>query len=376
MIYFLLATYLFILACRYDFGAAKSGREFHYWLAFLFMVGLVSLRYRVGGDTINYIYTFDNLTPELIAVKSFESERFQPIPAIIFAGCKTLFDNFIFVQAIFALFVNTVMFVFIKNNTQYRFTALFLFALTFFMRLNCEIMRESLAIAFFLLAYPNIFSKRYFRYYFFATLAFLCHSSAICIFILPFLKISNFKRAGVPLLAVSLVFLYLIIGNSSYLSSISSYLDLYSNYDSSLIGKITSILFNIMLPSIFLFLTRGFISDFIKLGVVFYILSSIFSLFFYIAFRFCNYVMIFYIIMVTEYIMYVWKRRETAYYKARVMLMTFFFLFSTMNSYFTDVSKYVGHQARWYCVWYPYYSIFNPQIDEDREQFILLQGSY
>ena len=202
MIYLLLVLYLFFLTLNYDFGHKRRGKKFHYYLSYILMVSLLAFRYRVGGDTLNYIYHFENMTPTLDELVFFADSRIQPIPAFIFSTCKTLFNDFTYVQAIFAIFVNYVVFQFIKKQTQYFFTAILLYGLTFFMRLNCEIMRESLAIAFFLLAYPCMLEQKYVRYYIFTILAFLCHGSAIFTLFLPLFWITKSKRKQFFFLAI------------------------------------------------------------------------------------------------------------------------------------------------------------------------------
>lgn len=369
MIYLVLALYLLFLAYKYDFHNRQKGRSFHFWLTYIFMVSLIALRYRVGGDTLNYIAMFDNTPEGLYALELLSKEKLQPIPVLIFGGCKLLFDDFFVVQAIFSLIVNTVFFLFLRRNTRYYFTAILLYGLVFYMRLNCEIMRESLAISFFLLAYPSLREQKFFRYYLFAVLAFLCHSSAIFIFVLPIFFVRR-QKAILLLTCFSIIGGVFLLKNGSYVQNLTHYAEAYSDYKSSIFGKLSIIIFNIIIPSYIYSISKNYLSDHIKKGVIIYIICSVFSLFIYIAYRFNNYLMVFYIIMVAEFINYNIKNKSYNLAVARVAIVAFLFLYTFMGSYFTDVSKYVGRPAKWYCVWYPYYSIFDQQEDEDRELFI------
>ena len=373
MIYLILALYLLVIALRYDLLNRKNGRKFHFWLAYTLMVSLMIFRYRVGGDTLNYISMFENSTPSVFALELLANGRYQLIPSIIFAGCKVLFDDFISVQAIFALFVNTVVFLFLKRNTQYYFTAILLYGLTFYMRLNCEIMRESLAVCFFLLGYPSLMKQKMIKYYVFAVLAYLCHSSAIIVFILPFLLRDSYKKNVLLMFSIILFGAVLFVYRLQVMDSLSNYMDIYSDYNSTIWGKLYIVLFNIIIPSLFLYQTRGYLSRYVRIGVMFYLICSVASLFVYIAFRFNNYLMVFYILMVSDFFVYQWKNKTISQSKIGVILLTSVFLYSFMSSYFDDVTKTVGHEARWYCVWYPYYSVFNPETDDDRETFIANQ---
>lgn len=374
MIYFFLALYLFSLAYYYDYCRKTQGKRFHFWLSFILMVCLLTFRYRVGGDTLNYIYRFENTTPTLSELRFFVDQRIQPIPAFIFSFCKTFFNDFMYVQAIFALFVNMVFFLFFKKNTSYCFTAIFLYGLVFFMRLNCEIMRESLAIAFFLLAFPYVMKQQYGRYYVLSMLSFLCHSSAVITFIIPLFIVLKHKRNLLLLLSIFIIAALYFANNMQFVDILYGYAELYGEYKSSIYGKLRIIIVNMIVPSYFLYKSKRWLPEIISFGVILYIGFSIVSLFFFIAFRFNNYFMIFYIIMVADYIHHIKYAKNSFPLFFRRIFIYVVFLYSFLSPVFSDVSNYVGHPAKWYCVWYPYYSVFNPQTDFDRETFILNQG--
>ena len=374
MIYLLLGSYLFSLVLIYDRDNYRKGRNFNFLLAYILMVALMAFRYRVGGDTLNYISHFEYTTPQLYALELFATEKLQPIPAIIFAFCKTFFDDFTYVQAIFAIFVNAVVFYFFKKNTRYIFTAIFLYALTFYMRFNCEIMRESLAIAFFLLGYPHMMNHKYIKYYIYAFLAFMCHSSAIFIFTLPlFLSIKSRQNVFL-LLLLFITIMAVLVNNATIMKNIEFYLDYFADYQSTVFGKISIVLFQIIIPFMFLSGHKRYVSTSTRFGIYAYIGCGMLSLFFYILYRFNNYLMPIYILLVTDYLSTLRHRRELSFPNLRLVVMSFVFLFSFMLPYFRDVTRVVGHPARWYCCWYPYYSIFDKQEDPDRERFIAHQN--
>lgn len=374
MIYLLLGSYLFSLVLIYDRGNYRKGRNFNFLLAYILMVALMAFRYRVGGDTLNYITHFENTTPKLYALKLFAIEKLQPIPAIIFSFCKTFFDDFTYVQAIFAIFVNAVVFHFFKQNTRYIFTAVFLYALTFYMRLNCEIMRESMAIAFFLLGYPHMMNHKYVKYYIYAFLAFMCHSSAVFIFVLPlFLSLKSRQNVFLVLL-LFISIMTVLVNNATIIKIMEFYLDYFADYQSTGFGKIGIVLFHVIIPFMFLSGYKRYISTFTRFGIYAYIGCSVLSLFFYILYRFNNYLMPIYILLVTDHLNTLRYRRGLSFPKFRFAVMSFVFLYTFMSPYFRDVTRAVGSPARWYCCWYPYYSIFDKQEDPDRESFIVHQN--
>lgn len=374
MIYLLLGLYLFVLMFIYDIKQQTRRRNFHYYLAYLLMVCLMVFRYRVGGDTLNYMTHFEQLPSELYALDLYSNQRWQPIPSIIFLLCKIWGDDFTYVQAVFAIFVNTVIFRFFKQNTRYFFTALFLYALAFYMRLNCEIMRESLAVSFFLIAYPYMMKEKYIKYYFFSFLAFMCHSSAVFIFLLPLFQSPKLNKRLIYITILLIAVVSYIIYNPSFIGAITDYADHYVEYQSSIFGKFFTILLRIILPSYFLYAYRKRVSSFVRFAMLIYIGCSIVSLFFYIAFRFNNYLMPFYLLLMADYLN---DNRVNSFsgHPLKYSIAMIVFLFSFMMPYFSDISKAVGHPARWYCCWYPYYSIFDKQEDQDRETFITFQNT-
>lgn len=370
MIYFVIILYLSVLVWIYDAKTNKYYAKSNYIIAYLVLTSLVAFRYRVGGDTINYIIGFDLFTPELSDLNLFEVTKRQPIPALIFSICKTYFNDFVYVQIIFAVFVNWVMFKFIKENCKYKFTAIWLYAVCFFMRFNCEIMRESLAISFFLLGYKYLVSRKLFKYYIFVFLALMSHLSAVFLIVLPiFYSGSNLKT---KLLYGILFFIIMAIVSQSYLFQIlSMYAETYTQYESSIFGKLAIILFQVIIPLYVIKLTKSYISTPIIKGAYIYILCGIASLFIYIFYRFNNYVIIFYLILGADLLNHVTNKKiSRESHLLRNAFYTILICFGFVSSYFTSIERTIGKPERWYVCWYPYYSIFNPNVSDVREEYI------
>ena len=375
MIYLTILIYSAVLLYCYDVKNAIVGRRANYVLAYIVLVALMAFRYRVGGDTINYIYNFDYLTPELKDLDLFSVTRRQPIPAFLFSFFKTYLNDFTYIQALFAVFVNAVVFWFLKTNTKYYFTALFFYILCFYMRLNCEIMRESLAISFFLLGYRFLVGKSYLKYYIFAILAFLCHVSAIFLFILPFI----FSSVSAKWKIIAGIVFVVTIGYfvpSHIIQILDLYMDSYTNYKSSFYGKLSIIIFNILIPLFYIQKAKSCCSADIIKGTYIYVWCGVASLFFYILFRFNNYTTIFYVIVLSNLLNYTLRKyHDTLDAIIKNCGYTIIFCYIFVSAYFTDISAIVGKPARWYVRWYPYYSVFQKDTDITREQFISSQNA-
>lgn len=373
MIYAIVLAYLILLTVIYDVKSQKIGRNLNYFISFLILFAIVAFRYRIGGDTLNYINSFEYRTPLLSQLDFRYVSARQPLSLLIFSTIKTIFNDFIVLQIIASLFVNSVVFWFISKNTKYAFTGVLLYAVCFYMRLNCEIMRESFAICFFLLGYRFLINRSYIKYYIFAFLAFMCHASAIFLFVLPFF-ISNVRWFW-KVLAIAVLGVAVTVILPPYIQALlRMYFEMYEEYDSTIFGKLSLILFNVVIPAFFYFIGRKYTSTSLRVGLMIYIGCGIASLFFYILYRFNNYTTIIYIVYMASMLGEMYHQGHnnlTVELKTFAYAIVFCFVFA--QSYFSDVSNYVGHPARWYVRWYPYYSIFNPQVDPDREVFIVQQ---
>lgn len=370
MIYLLVVLYLIVLVFVYDVNRQTEGKELNYSIAYLIMVAVIALRYRVGGDTINYILNFEYFTPRLEDLNLFTVTKRQPIPAFLFSFVKTYLHDFVYIQAIFAIFVNTVIFWFFRTHTKYIFTALLLYAICFYMRLNCEIMRESLAIAFFLLGYDYLVKKRYLKYYIFAFLGFMCHASAVFLFLLPFMysSVSWLWKfvAGVTVAGIAGLVASTYLGNL-----LQIYVEAYSSYDSTFFGKLSISLFQICIPTILYLWAKPCTSLGIRKGVLAYAICGVGSLFFYILYRFNNYFMILYIVMVADLINYYYRiYRGSAQSLVKNCVVLTLFLTGFIMPYFSNISTGTDVSAKWYVRWYPYSSIFNPEKNQVREAYI------
>ncbi|WP_165156838.1 EpsG family protein [Parabacteroides sp. ZJ-118] len=374
MIYLFVLFYLCIVTYIFDVRQARVRKSFFYGLSYIVLVCLAALRYRVGGDTLNYMWRFDNIPP-LNELSLFNIGHSQPIPTILMSYCKHAFDEFAVYQAIVAIFVNGVIFWFIKQNTRYCFTAILFYALCFYMRFNCEIMRESLAVSFFLLGYRYLISNKYIKYYSFAFLSFMCHSSAVFIFILPVLY-SNVKSIWKIIVGIITIGLVVVISYSYVGSLVSMYMDTYTEYNSTIFGKLSIILFQIIIPIYFYRKSRNFSTSGVKEGVKLYIYCGCASLLFYILYRFNNYTIIFYIILISDLVHSYHSNRCLNVKFVRSMVYSMVFCYGFISPYFTDVSNTVGYKAKWYVCWYPYSSIFDKEINQDRETYIRQLNSY
>lgn len=183
MIYLLIFVTIIALTYRYDYCNRKTGRLFCVIGMFLILVSLSGLRYRLGTDSIRY-ETYYKTIPFLWELSSnyFQKMRFEPGFVILMSLCRGISSDFTFFQFIHAIIINSAVFIFLYNNTRHFFLGLFLYCLILYIPLNFEVLRESLAIAMFLFAWPYFKSNSYLKYYLLILLAISFHiGSAICL---------------------------------------------------------------------------------------------------------------------------------------------------------------------------------------------------
>ncbi len=376
MIYLTIFVVLMLLALYYDFGRARGNGSVAYFVAYLMLVALAGFRFKVGGDTYNYMYMHEFI-PTLTGF--FDADigiaKLQPLWLLMSALAKSISEEFFVLQVLHALIVNAVIFWHINGNTRYKFTAIFFYYFSLYPYFNFEILRESMAIACFLLALKSYNNARWGRYYSWVLAAFLFHLSAIVLFFLPLARrINPNPLALVMVFAVSAVlnpYVMSFLGGASQSAMFASAGD-YVEYNYSLYGLASLFLFYVAYPMALVHIAKNVMkleSPYYNLAHKALLIGSLTPLFF-IFFRFFNYFSIF-ILMIAVEIANGLVRTRGLRRMAVVTVPVFLSAVLVFNTakYFSDVSKFVKGE-RWYSYWYPYYSIFDPATDPVRERLV------
>jgi len=383
MIYFIILVVLIIPVIIYDIAGIKRGINIWYVFEFLILVLLAGLRYRVGGDTLFYMSFFDSY-PKLNELSYFDflSAEFSPLWYVFNAIVKFIHDDFVIFQIIQAIIVNSVFFWFFRKYTKYYFSAILMYYFGYYCYFNMEIIRQVLAICFFLLAIPALNKRKYLMYYFWCIVALFFHYSALFVFFIPIFLVVFKSITYKQLILISIIIgvLISVINIIPFLLSLFSFNELIAfkleNYTASSVS-IKNILFfygNIIPIIILLYLNKSNeilleINQF-KGIIIMYAILMIFSAFYHTVFTRLSYFLTpFYIIYLIEYLYYFVKKNRLSLQTIFVKFALFVVLFFQSYYYLRDQSEYYPN-ARFYYIFYPYYSVFNPTIDEDRENFL------
>lgn len=218
ILYLFIIIVALVLASKNNYRAMWSANlNVSYKFLFVSLVLVAGLRYMNGGDTHNYYDAFLD-SPELSSLtkSTFDDSRYQAGYVIFLAFCKSISNNFVVVQLFEAIFLNAIIFFFIKRESKTPFLAIALYFLLNYFELNMEVMREGLAVAFGLLYYIALNNKKYLWCIIWFLLAYSMHVSALILLVFPLVNGIKFSWVGfllVSFLIIGVPFVYLTVPN-------------------------------------------------------------------------------------------------------------------------------------------------------------------
>ena len=332
------------------------------WIGILlYFTLLIGLRYKVGGDTINYMGDYYWRVP-LSQWKYSVLDKFQPGYTLLCALGKSISPDFYVLQLLHSLILNCAIGIWIYKNTKYIFTSFMAFYLSSYLYFSTEILREALAIMVFLFNYKNIEKKSWIKYYLGVIISCCFHLSAVILFILPFLKKVQFNKTYILLMICALIGSILSIRVIQSLSTIIVLAEKAEGY----VGVTTGMMaggYKLMITTIFP-ICFGYIATYkrtreIKFEWMIGIMGllGIMALFNSIIFgRFSNYFILFFCVSFgTTIIQWFKTQSQILRNNAFIFSLCFIILFGIG---FKMYNKYT--------LWVPYYSIYNP-TDINRE---------
>lgn len=369
MIYLVTFILLLFLAINYDFGSKKKFSQGWYNFVLLLFIAIAGLRFKVGGDTLAYHQYFES-------VKALGSTNFSELLTgryaflwnVFAAVCKTISTDFVVLQLLQTVFINLILFWFIKKYSKFRFTTLLIYSIHAYLYFNMEIMRESVAICFFLLAYPYFERKSWVRYYALCLIAFLFHVSAIIVFVFPLLRFLKFSFRNLIVIAIFFIAVVILLASSNDLinlllitETIEGKFNYYSEYALNFNGKLLAFISFIVIP---LYLIRINDKVQIKKRLLF---ENVFIIYFMIAIsyvifsgfsRFLNYMTPFMMIYFADVLNNIYNYSHFRKLK-RLLVVSLFIITATPKYLYhnADMSRFYPGTVK-FNLYYPYSSIF------------------
>lgn len=373
---------LLLLFGTFHFDVRKNVflSKFYYVLTFVVMTLMVGLRYRLGGDSLQYEDYFGYLpviTDLPYYLKGNNSFNYQPLYLAFVGICKWFDDDYYFYQFVHAVIVNTIIFWFIHRYTKYRYTTLLvLYILLFYFYFTFEIQREILAICCFLLGYNSYLKKRWLVYYLFAATAFLFHISAFILFVLPLFRLIQFNRKfiyvalliGLPLIfAKSFLFdLFKIFFVSEAMQSKG---DAYAEMDFSIAGLLIFYFVRVIINLPFLVVaskTKSSLDWLLSAYLVLSISSQVMVGFD----RFLNYLYLPYILFIIDMMYSKFRHVKISGFKRKFALTAAFVNLFFVLGYKVVMDLPVTDRARYHSIFFPYGSVFEHERHIERENFM------
>jgi len=389
MIYFLVIIVLLIQIYIYDFHKSKRNRKLNYNIVLVSLILIAGLRYRVGLDTIRYMNTF-TLVPTIsnvTFVKMNESSS-DPLYFLLSVLAKTISSNFVIMQFLQSIIVNCSVFYFVRKHTQYIFSAIFFYFLFLYFNFNFEVMREAVAVSFFLISFDYLVTKRYIKYYFFVTLAFLSHSSAIILFLVPLFMNLRIDKNLIIYLSLAIVLIIIlssqldklmtmILYNGSIAVKLENYYlasNLLSGDSLNLNGMLRYILMYIIYPLLCFIILRKIDISFkcnYQFAILIVMIIAIFLWKITLFYRYFNYFFMFDVLLFAELSgrFNVYIKRRISFIPGTFLLSVFFSLLIFFQIYgLVKVPEDSGIAD--YHRYFPYESVITSQIDPVRERII------
>ena len=366
---------LAILGLLNNKGSTSKG-AFLYWVTCISIILIFGLRYRVGGDTLNYMDRYEWL-PELkyLSFADLFIYNLEPGFVVLCGIAKQFFHSFYAVQIFESCLANIAIFYYAKKKIGVNFLFVLLYFILLSFYFNTEIMREGCAVAFFLLGLLQYEKGNIAKFYIWMIPAVFFHYSSLFLLLFPLLN----KMMVTPKRLIVWGAVALILLNFMNLPVIGGYLgakiEENSTYHFSIWGKLVVFLKYVVFPyAILKFIKRNdsseksiTIQNFLYVYMFFGILTiGPYS----ILMRLMNYLNPIFLIIVAYCFSKSFKfAPNTSFVRLSSLICLFVFY---LSPYLGDTS-HITRDTHFYCLWFPYHSIFDEQTDAKRETFVRAQ---
>ena len=345
-----------------------------------YLICLAGFSYGLGADKFTYMDEFEDYPSDFSEIGEYiyiglMYKGQMPLWTIVNLLCKAIFNSFYAVQLLESAAINiTVCYLVSKYTHRYfLFLLIYFFSLQYFI-FNTEVMREGFAMAFVLWGIHGWMSGKRWIYFVTLPIGLLFHVSALIVLLFPFAK---FKISWKTLyIAFALTFALWILsdqllarvlalvfgGEGAFVKKIMYY----SLQASSFFGYARYVLTYLVFPFIIMYSflliepsdeQRGYKEKMIAFMVILAIPASSVVGFM----RFYNYVQIFYLIMLADFVYMLFRYKQHFIIRLGTLTGT-----SLLIIIFLYLTHYKTTDTYFYDYFYPYTCI----LDEDKDVFI------
>lgn len=407
MVYFIVLALILFCIYAYDYKRKSVGDLVMYVGICVFMICIAGLRYRIGGDSVGYENEFQNI-PTLSSIGTFKFNTIRWEPGFIYfmSLSKSIIPDFTFFQFLHATIINSIIFWFIYKNTSNKYLAVCFYFVCLFLDFNTEVLRESIAVCIFLLAWPFFKRGNWIIYYLLVFCATFFHLSSLLTFLFPIFAIPGIRqmfRLGYRTIFICLILfgISLVLGKTFFTliqamsvnETVTERAMMYASSRSygamvlNVFGMMDSVVKNIFIPICAVWYLRKTLTkdedskevkDFLKMEIIVMtgVYISVLGLVIFILQRFTNYTNIFaYVFMASCFFKTAQLKRKKKFKLAGSYWFCIFIIVMALNFKGYFANTYGSQTYRRYMLYYPYYSRLDHTEDPNREQ-ILRFGSH
>lgn len=383
MIYFFVIFVLLVLIFIYDYMGIKTAKTLCYNVMLMVLVSIAGFRYRLGIDTVVYeeMYHYIPVISEWTVNNIFE-EPITDIGYMIFVSIfKTLFGSWEVVQFFIALFINVVVFRFLKKNVLYPFAAILFYFISVYYDMNFETLRQAMAVCCFLCGYSYMKERKYIHYYLYVLLAISFHKVALIALLFPFVQYLRFNFIALICCCVSFFLVgylnsrfsdFAVIFQSLYLDSVSDKIMVYAESEKygglvfrSIVNFINIAIVRILpiyVLSVIDYKYNNKISNQHSAMLLLYVFASTMSVSVFIFYRVMQFFTLFAIVYFVN-VLSVFQKHDVRK-NVLIVYCVLMFAYSSLPR-FWRISDETG--LPFYVRIYPYADVFTKEVDINRE---------
>ena len=365
---------------RYDgIEEYDSHKQHRLWLMCIYLIFLTGFSYGLGGDKFSYMEDFENYpitfneTGDYIWLQ-FMLKGQMPLWTLANIMAKLVFHSFYALQLMQSAAINTAVCYIVSKYTHryFLFLLVYFFTLQYFI-FNTEVMREGFAVAFALIGMHNWMNGKKWLFFLMFPIALLFHVSAVTMLLFPFVRFRiSWMTLTIAFFTAFCIWLFsdLILGKAMVtvlggMGALVQKVLFYSIQASTIFGFLRSALTYLVFPFVIMYSAMTFepsdelrkykekvISFMVVLGILACSLAGFARLY--------NYVQIFYLVMLTDFIYTLFRVKKHFIIRMGALAGTLFLL---MLRYMTP---YQSTNTRFYDFFYPYTCI----LHEDKSVFI------
>lgn len=385
MVYLLIIVLILALVIHYDIKGKTHNKVIYYNLVLVLLIFVAGLRYRLGADTTNYLYSFYHTIPELGNLKpDLWNWDEEPLFRLINSFVKTLGGPFYIVQFIEAAFVNILLFKYIKKHSDYIFTCVFFYVIWMYTFYNMEEMRASMALVVALFANDYVLEKKWIKSTLLFVVAGLFHKTAYVLMLASVLffplrkNLLNGIFFGLGAFFIGIFvqenfgdYLYLLDVSMAATEDMAQYMKMTGQMDQegrNLMFFFVNVLPFIVYPSFSLFYTKKYnetskvlqVQPMIIMGIAFVAIQASMQL----AYRFVHFYAI-YLIMIMAQMFIDVVRNERSKRRGKATTWSYIKAFVLVIPL---MAVLIRAQLDTYTRYYPYSSVIEKSINYEREK--------